>query len=170
MKFSSARFFTIAFLSVILLAAPGAIAGGTTAQQQIAKLGLLSNGLLRITGTKAWTNKDKCQNTAYAVLRPSHNHFDRLYAMLLVAHAQGIETALVVNGCVKVAGKTRPVVTGVYMHRPVWAAFFKCKNHVRIPRMAGPGLVTAGMVGSIRARIRRTRDDSTSSGVGPGPG
>lgn len=108
-------FLVILTISLCLLPL-ATLAGGTTTRQEIKKLYLAPNGSVRIYGTVAWTNKDKCQSTAFGVLKSDHAYYKNLYAMLLVAHADNIKVALTVKGCVKTAGKTRPVVTGVYMH------------------------------------------------------
>ena len=116
MNTRTSRFFITALLCCGLALPITASAGGVTAKQQITKLGMMADGSVRVSAAKPWTNKDNCQNTSYAVLPVKAARFDRIYAMLLLSHAEGAPVTLIVKGCTRVAGKSRPVIKGLYMY------------------------------------------------------
>lgn len=116
MKNTHAKKLVVTLLSMCFLLSASAFAAGTTQKQKITKLTFMGNGSLSITGAKAWRNKEKCKSSAYAVLKSNNKHFNKIYAMLLVAHANNSRVTLGVSKCVKVSGKTRPVVVGVSMY------------------------------------------------------
>jgi len=115
MNMPSVRVLSLVTAGLVFLATSSAFAGGITQKQKIDQLSLMPSGTLKVTGVKKWTNKDKCKDTSFAVLRANNKRFNKIYAMLLAAHLSESKTSLVIKGCKKVGGKTRPVIVGVNM-------------------------------------------------------